>query len=362
MSVLFIRDKDGNFQPIHLVRGAGAYDLAKAGGYEGTEEEFVAVLNGVTVSETAGHISKTNNPHKVTAKQVGAIPEAYPVSTDLDTELTAGGNKITVSSYNGNTKNTPRSEDKTDYAHGVVITNSHTDGNGNKYGVQLCMPSGDNQMYIRRTNKMGITEWYTIYNSEEMKNHFLPKEGGTLTNGLTIDKDNDWGQYVIESKGGHYRSYEADDKRIRLDVRDTTEVSDRRYIDIFSSDADSRHSHAFRFTQVKDGLSQTAYVLHTENINDFIVSDLEYDGKGGTKTIDIRKSTKMIHVYEKTIGGEPNANSTLVRGEAKAIKYAKNNATTTLSIMTNIVWSNTSVTLPEGCNSSNYKYHLVLVG
>ena len=51
LSVLNIRDENGNFIPIPAIRGddgKSAYEQAKEGGYKGTEDEFIAILNGIT--------------------------------------------------------------------------------------------------------------------------------------------------------------------------------------------------------------------------------------------------------------------------------------------------------------------------
>jgi len=77
MPILYIRDESGDFIPINAIKGANgksAYEQAQEGGYTGTEEEFVAVLNGLTQSEAGNHYSNFDNPHQVTAGQVGALP------------------------------------------------------------------------------------------------------------------------------------------------------------------------------------------------------------------------------------------------------------------------------------------------
>lgn len=51
MPILQIRDEDGNFVPINALRGdvgKSAYEQAKEGGYMGTEEEFITLLNSLT--------------------------------------------------------------------------------------------------------------------------------------------------------------------------------------------------------------------------------------------------------------------------------------------------------------------------
>jgi hypothetical protein len=158
MNVLKIRDKDGNFIPILSLKGENgksAYEQAKEGGYKGTEQEFIALLNGLTNTEDAAHYSDLNNPHKTTASQVGAIPEIYYLSSDLDNEIRQGGNKITVCCYNNETLNSPYDNGQTVYAHGMVITNACS----NEYGTQMCMPSGESAIYVRRIDGNGVGAW-----------------------------------------------------------------------------------------------------------------------------------------------------------------------------------------------------------
>lgn len=85
-NVLKIRDENGNFVGIPAITGTpgkSAYEQAVEGGYSGTEEEFIqtlATLAGVSAVQLADandyeeHIENKNNPHKVTAAQVGALP------------------------------------------------------------------------------------------------------------------------------------------------------------------------------------------------------------------------------------------------------------------------------------------------
>lgn len=163
--ILNVRDKDGNFIPIPAIRGeAGksAYEQAKDGGYKGTLEEFIALLNGLTNTEDAAHYSDFNNPHRVTANQTGALAKAYEVSYDLNVEIQRGGNSVYIHNYCEDSLNTPYKEGKTNCTHGMVITNAY---NAN-YGTQMCMPSGESAIYTRTLNGQGITNWVkTAYNN-----------------------------------------------------------------------------------------------------------------------------------------------------------------------------------------------------
>lgn len=99
MAILYIRDQDGNFVPIPSINGVdgkSAYEYAKEGGYKGTEQEFIAILNGLTGSTDARHYTDFGNPHKVTAGQVGslkfyngfgALNEEIGTSFDSDTPI-----------------------------------------------------------------------------------------------------------------------------------------------------------------------------------------------------------------------------------------------------------------------------------
>ena len=214
MNVLKVKGKDGKWFGIDAIRGENgksAYEYAVEGGYVGTEEEFANEMahlgddgehvanknnpHGVTKAQVGlGNVDNTadmdkpvstatqnamsaleselssvisahksaSNPHGITADGIGAVKRAYASSSDLDTELTAGGNKMTVCSYSSSTKNTPKSEGLTTYAHGMVITNSYASGS-DKYGYQLCMPSGDNNLFVRSIAKGTKTAWTKVY-------------------------------------------------------------------------------------------------------------------------------------------------------------------------------------------------------
>ena len=172
MPTLYIRDGNGNFVPIPALKGddgKSAYEQAVEGGYLGTEEEFIAFLNGAlnpvsAVGDEPSHIENKNNPHQVTAKQTGAVPEVYYTSSDLDTEILQGGGKIIVCCYNEFTQNTPYTEGLTDCTHGMVITNAFT----SDYSTQICTPSGEDSIYVRRVNGSGISRWLKLANHEQL--------------------------------------------------------------------------------------------------------------------------------------------------------------------------------------------------
>lgn len=77
MPVLYIRGEDGKFVPIPALQGESAYDQAKKGGYGGTEEEFIAFLNGVlnpvnVIGDELDNISTTTTGGGIMGKDATA--------------------------------------------------------------------------------------------------------------------------------------------------------------------------------------------------------------------------------------------------------------------------------------------------
>lgn len=105
MPILYIRDGNGNFVPIPALKGKdgkSAYEQAKEGGFQGSEEEFIALLNGIASAQVnpiglddSEHISDFNNPHKVTKEQVGlkdvSLYEAGGGAVGKDASASSGG-------------------------------------------------------------------------------------------------------------------------------------------------------------------------------------------------------------------------------------------------------------------------------
>lgn len=182
--VLFLNDGMGRVQCGNSFFQIDVFDEAKDGNNrrklvlngKNSGEAFADSLVLVSVENGEQTVSKIFGEHnKPTAADVGAIPTKYSVSTDLNTELQAGGTKMSVSSYNSSTKNTPYSAGLTVYAHGMVITNAHTE----TYGVQLCMPSGDSHIYIRKKDGAGISGWEKVCNTGDIPT--MPKVSQKLT-------------------------------------------------------------------------------------------------------------------------------------------------------------------------------------
>ena len=99
-----------------------------------------------------------------------------------------------------------------------------------------------------------------IYNKE-----YLPLTGGTLTGNLSIKKGSDWSQFQAYSKSGYYRAFEANDDRARIDVRNTTGTSDRRYIDIYSGNAKTNNDESIMIVRNSSTDGTTSTYVATQN-------------------------------------------------------------------------------------------------
>lgn len=358
MSILYLRDKNGNFVPMRTIKGSdgkSAYEQAVEGGYKGSEESFIALLNGLTAEADADHYADFNNPHKTTASQVGAL-------------ALTGGTLTGKTLYfdNGNA----RLSGGQDYMQMDVFDSAKDDNNRRKLVLNGNNTALKNSVILTAVEG-GVQNTYTIYGGHNKPTASdvgaVAKKGDTMTGSLTIDKDSAWGQLILHTPSGHYRCFETDDDRVRIDVRDEQLTTKRRYIDIFTNEGDSRHSHALRFAQTKDGSTTQAYILHTENINNFVVSRGSYAGTGTTsKTIPIRKTTQAVIVYGMQVNA-PYTLGILVRGLNAAhcdIGPSVSNNTTC-----DVAWSDTEVTVSNvlsqpiyAWNVNGVNYHYVVIG
>lgn len=78
-SILKVKDKNsGKWIDISAIKGddgKSAYELAVESGYEGTEEDLIATFNAILSGVEVTHLINKNNPHEVTAAQVGALSD-----------------------------------------------------------------------------------------------------------------------------------------------------------------------------------------------------------------------------------------------------------------------------------------------
>lgn len=74
MGILLIKGKDGKFVPVPGTQGSpgeSAYEAALKGGFIGTYEDFCQAIAELTPNTQ--HTENKNNPHNVTAEQVGSL-------------------------------------------------------------------------------------------------------------------------------------------------------------------------------------------------------------------------------------------------------------------------------------------------
>lgn len=100
---------------------------------------------------------------------------------------------------------------------------------------------------------------------------YLPLTGGMLTGTLKIDKSTNWAQITMNSESDYYRAFEADDNRIRLDVRDENLSTSRRFLDIFSIAGKASLADAIQLCE-QNGSNTTVYQIYgSHNIANKII-------------------------------------------------------------------------------------------
>lgn len=283
-SVLKIRDKDGNFISINAIKGEdgkSAYELAVEGGYAGSEEDFMralASLGGeyalqtVDTSDYDVHIANKNNPHGVTAEQVGALPAVGGVVKNPVLGLGDGIGQVVGSP-----------------TYSALVALEKNNGNNNRM-LRVINPdlttyplSKAAQLHV---TKDGVQYEYNLYGEHNKPTASdvgaVANSGGTITGAIAIDKDTNWGQIVVYSPAGNYRCFEADDGRIRLDVRDEKATESRRFLDLYSNVGMDDLNNALVLYQVENGVSTVCPIFHKGN-----KPTVTYDGNGATQTVQV---------------------------------------------------------------------------
>lgn len=356
-SVLYIRDKNGNFVGINALRGVpgkSAYEQAVEGGYEGSENEFNVVIANLKDLQT--HITNFGNPHETTAEDVGALPIEGGKLTGEGVVLGDGTGKVSSGQ---------------NYIQLDVFDDDESYDNRRKLVLNGVRNTQLADCLVLTDVENGEQTNYVLYGTHNkptaMDVGAVSTKGDTMIGALTIDKSTDWGQIILQSVAGHYRALETDDSRVRIDVRDDKLTTGRRYIDILSNVGETSFAKAMKFVQTKDGTTKSEYVLHTGNINDFIISKGSYTGgNGASKTIPVRKTTQMVLVY----GVRENIAYTvgvLVRGVNNV--HCDIGPSVANPASSEVVWEDTSVTISHYLSSPLYvwdetgvKYHYVVIG
>ena len=355
-STLYFRNADGVFVPLTVIHGKdgkSAYEQAVDAGYKGTLEQFTVLLNNLTASIEGSHLADINNPHNVTAKQAGALPINGGTLTGAEIYMSEGLARLAGGK---------------DYVQLDVFDNVKDSANRRKLVLNGGNKTTIDKALIISSTVDGKEEVFIIYGTHNKPKASdvgaVPTTGGTITGPLVIDKPSSWGQIIFHTPSGYYRAFEADDSRVRIDVRDEQDTNKRRYIDIFTNEADSRHSHALRFGQTVDGENTSAYILHTENIKDFVISEGTYAGTGTTtanngKQLTIRPTTMAVIVDCIDDDSTECHTVLLVRGS----KYC---ASPTAGQNLMLAWENGRVTIGSGyyntLNNLGKTYKYILIG
>lgn len=99
----------------------------------------------------------------------------------------------------------------------------------------------------------------------------VAKTGDTMTGALTINKATPWGQIIMNAENNHYRSFETDGSRMRLDVRGGRDVTHRHYLDLCDPEI-LDFATALRWCMVGVGpdgktFTKNETVFHTGNVD-----------------------------------------------------------------------------------------------
>ena len=182
------------------------------------------------------HIANKNNPHEINSIQTSSM---YTYNGYANTIL---GNSLNDWTYPGSYRTYNGTNGATDYP-------SNTDGWGDvlvfgakatsltpgmRRMTQIFSPWNSLALYFRHSNDTEWGEWTKLATTIDLSN-YLPLTGGKMTGAITIDKATNWGQYIFYSASDYYRAIEADDARIRLDIRDTNLTTDRTFIDFYNA-------------------------------------------------------------------------------------------------------------------------------
>lgn len=97
MPILQVRDKDGNFVSIPAIQGdkgekgeqgKSAYEQAKEGGYTGTEEEFIVLLNGLESAASVEYVDEqTKSVTAYVDEQIDDIHENMATNEYVDEQI-----------------------------------------------------------------------------------------------------------------------------------------------------------------------------------------------------------------------------------------------------------------------------------
>lgn len=301
MSILYIRDKDGKFVPIPAIQGANgksAYESAKDGGYTGTEEEFNALLNGLTGFENAEHYVNFDNPHKVTAGQVGSL-KMYSGFASVNAEL---GKKFNSDTPIGDIiKALP---DNT----GLVadITPAETQLYPSQYGTLAIYKIREQRVTVTYREWNSHRLWLGDYTQAEGFKGFKRIIVDPLEEGISFDGENTDKPIVMNNTNSYYafeKYRRVNNRPCRMDVGLGTDPSAVLQLSIGeenATDAPAQYTH--RMALGSDGIeflrkNEDESVGRYKILGQHNKPSGEYNGAEEKREIDIGGIGDIVFIY-----------------------------------------------------------------
>ena len=287
-SVLRIRDKDGNFISINAIKGEdgkSAYELAVEGGYAGSEEQFMqalASLGGeyalqtVDTSDYDDHIANKNNPHGVTAEQVGALPAIGGVVKNPVLGLGDGiGQVVGGSTYS------------------ALVALEKNNGNNNRM-LRVINPDLTSYPLSKAVQlnvvKDGKETEYNLYGEHNKPTASdvgaVAKGGDTISNYIKVIAEASPCVYIDTNKSGSRiiknASNEVDDGIYLLDFADKNSPDDRLALRVCHKVAKTSLADAVGIIIVENENGSYYRIFGEHNKPTKI-----YDGNGATQTVQV---------------------------------------------------------------------------
>jgi hypothetical protein len=301
MSILYIRDKNGKFVPIPAIQGANgksAYESAKDGGYTGTEDEFNSLLNGLTGFENAEHYVNYNNPHKVTAEQIGSL-KMYSGFASVNADL---GKKFNSGTPIGDIiKALP---DNT----GLVadITPAETQLYPSQYGTLAIYKIREQRVTVTYREWNSHRLWLGDYTQTEGFKGFKRMLVEPLEDGISFDGENT-DKPIVMKNSNRYCAFEkyrrVDNRPCRMDVGLGTEPSAALQLAIGeenATEAPEQYTHrmilsddGIEFSRKNEDDSEARYKIFGEHNK----PGGYYDGNEEIREIDIGGEGKVVFIY-----------------------------------------------------------------
>lgn len=248
------------------------------------------------------NILHTGNKELIQALTYGTDREGIPNNADLNNYLTVGSYRCSSNATASTLINSPT---ETAFIMDIVSatgTEEHINTSAWTYIIQKIYTCMYNKIYIRSinsdpsSNAIRYGDWVQILNSGNYSNYALPLSGGTLTGKLSVKPTSNWYQYTFYSSSGYQRAVEGDDKRLRLDARDTIYVSDRRFIDLFTKTGRSNINEALQLVESTGGIEVPYNILHSGNYASYALPLSGGTMNGILYTNGLRMKTTTIRV------------------------------------------------------------------